>query len=382
MTVSTGVCEATAADEAPEADRLAAFAVGCLGAVSPKAAGTKLGLMGSATLEETIGVLKHLETLALQRAAKLAGCAPGTGSPRPTSADGLCQRFEVALLGAVQTTSVAELFDRLPHDAGGRADLMGIFGLAPAAGTVKERGDGFDFTAEYVERAADLPPAPADGRRAAEAFLLGETVEDDRWEADTSGINALRSAVRTGGEAPAGPELLRAVALRCGSRRPALAKTALRAIVELAEAGPAGGAWADAADGVFAGCLAASRGTKVVARVAEEALAAAVKRHAADASPARAAEALVACTAVAVKAKPSQLPAVALGLKCLHHLAPGLAVPSGWAGGESAQEASAAVRALCEEVLATRSLGAAYGEARAVCKALPPAAGLEASNAS
>eukprot|EP00927_Polykrikos_kofoidii_P032229 TRINITY_DN27521_c0_g1_i1.p1 TRINITY_DN27521_c0_g1~~TRINITY_DN27521_c0_g1_i1.p1 ORF type:complete len:516 (-),score=102.96 TRINITY_DN27521_c0_g1_i1:233-1780(-) len=393
-----------------EADRLAAFAVGCLGAQSVAAVGKRLGLMGSATLEEMRSVLRHLEVLHLQRAAKLAGCCPpavGVDDGR-----GIGQPFEAELLAAVRSNSISELFERLPLDSSGRADLCFVFGLSAVEAASKPGNDardplciqdakanGIEFPADFVEQASALPEASVALAVRASRFLVDAAGQpaDERWEADASAINALRSATarRASAEAAGGvkiseeetlsisPDLLREVASRCSSRRPALAKAALCAIAEFVEVNDgklfggdslwaSGGCASGAAEEAIAACLAALRGTKVAARLAEQSLACVTRRVAAETSPAAAAVSVVACTLAVVRAKPPQPSSVVGGLRTLTQLLSGLVSVPGWACHSAVASAQSDVRRLCEEVAASpRALGACVAPARALLRALP-----------
>eukprot|EP00747_Dinoflagellata_sp_TGD_P206718 gnl/TRDRNA2_/TRDRNA2_80392_c0_seq1.p1 gnl/TRDRNA2_/TRDRNA2_80392_c0~~gnl/TRDRNA2_/TRDRNA2_80392_c0_seq1.p1 ORF type:complete len:456 (+),score=106.04 gnl/TRDRNA2_/TRDRNA2_80392_c0_seq1:75-1442(+) len=362
--------------------RLAAFAAGCLGAPSPAKAGQKLGLMGSCSEPEVMQLLKHLEVLSRQRAAKLgnAGAAQVAACSELSSCS---PGFEAALLRAcgVAGGGLPGLFAKLPHDSEGRADLLRIFGMAAVASGASSQApkvSSVEYTSEYFEHASELPAVSASVRSAAERHLAANEVTEASWETDASAVNALRAAMVNSStlEDPvvASPELLAALAARCSSRRPALAKAALHALAELAgqHASQDGcKAWPDSAEVVIAACLSALRATKVVTRVAEVSLAAATRRVAADASPAAAVAALVECTGAAVKAKPPQPTAVAAGLRALAPLAPGLSRMPGWEGAEEAASTAAAAAALCDEVLKCRTLGSAFADARALLRALP-----------
>jgi len=360
---------------------------------SPSLVGKRLGLMGNASAEEMVDVLQHLEQLTRQRAAKIAGCTPSQGAT--DAATGLNEQFATALLTAVEAHSIEEFFGLLPHDGHGRIDLCRMFALQTATASTQPLVDvPFEFTAEYVERPSELPPVEASVHCAAERFLLEGEVADERWEADTAAINVLRSAAARGsreadrsepfcGASGLGNsrELLVAVSRRCTSRRPTLAKAALRALGE--------GAGSDLAvfreDGddscsggliqeVLGACLEAARGTKAVARVADETLTTLVRSLAAGASVGAAAEALVeTCSASAVKAKPPQALAAAAALRVLLALAPALGTAPGWSDERAkvTMRARAAVEALCSDILATRALSGAFSGARAVQKALP-----------
>lgn len=204
-----------------------------------------------------------------------------------------------------------------------------------------------------------FPKPEISAREAAERWLLEAEVTEAEWEVDAKAVNILRASLAHGAGAPAG--LIEALAKRCVSRRPALAKSALRALVELAES--EGGSWGEA-EAALSACLSALRGTKVAARVAEEALSAIANRIALETSAATAVRALASCTGASVRSTPPQPPAVKTGLKALIALCAGLP-PSG-SEAQQADEAAAATAAcqLCDEVLKIRTLGPAYAEAR------------------
>ncbi|CAK0890144.1 unnamed protein product [Prorocentrum cordatum] len=286
------------------AGRLAMFVVGCLGSASRKKAGEKLGLMGSCSEEDFAHVLRHLEILTMQRAAKLAGAPPDVAAAggQTCKQEPFCcsQTFLVALCSACGIPAVgaaealSEVFGRLPRDASGRADLLSVFGMEPPAAAPAVDGAACAaFPADYVERPADLPPASDDDLAEAERRLLEAEAAESSWQADVVAINVVRAAVLRQAGAHGGAEghrclaaapLVASVARRCSSRRPALSKSALLAISEICEGAPAGGDWGSALEEGLAGCAAALRsGTKVTARLAEAALAAAVRRHAAEA---------------------------------------------------------------------------------------------------
>lgn len=384
--------------------RFAAFAAGCLGSATPAKAGDKLGLMGSVSEEELVYTLRHLETLSRQRAAKLAGVAVGDNASVPGGAT--CSApFEKALLeslsvvGEEGTELSSQLFRLLPHDQSGRADLLHVFGMAPvspqsdqsidlplqdADAEAKQSDAGFSFCAEYVEVAADLPAADWALRLSAERHLveLEDAAEcNGSWEAATAAINAIRASLAHSANAGvvdtddtiaqdessrvSEEAILIAIARCCGSRRPALAKGALRALLELAEARPglshfSSAAWKGASEAALGGCLSALRTTKTAGKFAEAAVAAVAQRVSDDASPAVAAASLLGCITAATRAKPPQAPVVAAGLRALLFLVPRLS-DSGCLDDTTA---------ICEEVLKARALSAAYSEARAMQREL------------
>lgn len=361
---------------------LAAFAAGCLGLDSPAKVGNRLGLMGSASFEETLRVLQHLETLARQRAQKLANvrsASPLNGhgdSPINGTCSGLGGQFEEALLEAVQSKSVSELFELLPRDVGGRADLCQIFGMGTNTGRAAADGLSFAFSAEFAEFAADLPATTADMRAEAERRLLDGPATEERWELDASAINVIRSfaacpSAASASQALASSALLVALADRCGSRRPALAKAALSAVLELASCDQAGEAdsWRGAGQRLLDACLGALRSTKVVARIAERALSGLADRLVASCGLDGAAAMLASCASQSARAKPARPQAAAAALRLLQPLVPEL--PASFGVVEANVAVNDAVKIACEDVLATRALSTAFSAARAVLRALP-----------
>jgi len=375
--------------------RFANFAVGCLGASSPKKAGDKLGLMGAVSEEELVYTLRHLETLSRQRACKLAGVGVGNAASVPGGASCSAQ-FEKALRDALAASGdeqavaggegddiASHLFRLLPKDQRGNADVLHVFGMEPAldqgqkvqSPSAKEADVGFTFCSEYMEAAKDLPSAGWPERLSAERYLLEiEDPAEAGWEAAAGAINAIRSSlvhvgstdVDTTDPRVSEESLIAAIARCCGSRRPALSKGALRALVELAEASSAvsrlsGKAWGDAAEATLGGCLSALRTTKTAGKIAEAAIAAVVERISSDASPAVAGTALESCLTIAVAAKPPQATVVAAALRALLSVLPRLAGEAG---------ALKAAAGLCEEVLKARALSTAYSEARAMQREL------------
>lgn len=363
--------------------RLAAFAVGCLGAQAPAKAGGRLGVMGSASEEEFLCVLAHLETLTRQRAAKLANVAPKDASP---DSKACTEAFASALLRAcgMPAADVAGLFARLPHDNAGRADLLRVFGLSTSqaalqatSGALREGLSHFRQVAEgvpadYVERPADLPGVTAEAFAQAVSMLEATTAADSEgaWAECALALNVLRSAIASclseAQIAQVDATLVSAVAGRCNSRRPALAKCALRALGELADC-RAGVAWAGATQRAIEGCLGALRGTKVVTRLAEETLNAVVLRADAEHGTAESLNALASCLAVEVAAASPQPVVAAAGLRVVATLVTRVE--------SSACQATAAVTALCESVLACRRLSPAFSQARAVLHGLPKCEG-------
>ncbi|CAE8653821.1 unnamed protein product [Polarella glacialis] len=410
---------AAAALRAPEilqvSARLAAFAAGCLGTATPAKTGSRLGLMGSASEEEFVQVLHHMEVLSKQRAAKMAGLSAAAESDLTSGKRPCCSVFfEQALCEACGVSpselGAAGIFALLPTDNSGRADLMRVFGMT--SGKVSTRGgllrrlggsnfvhdtcspsddkstetsggcaDGDaspfveDFPADYVELASDLPSLPASAFGAARQHLLQEVDEAD-WAADTAAVNKLRSVLVHEASSEASVQLLLALAQRCRSRRPALSKTSLRAVMEFADARGAtgvGSSWPEAAEVVVACCLAAIRVTKVAARLAEATLAAVLRRHAADTSPAAAAQMLTACAIAEVSAKVPQPAGVSAALRAQAPLMGGLAIARSPAmtGAVEAAAAVTAISSLCQDILENRRLAPAFSDARSVLRGLP-----------
>jgi len=394
------------------AARLGAFAAGCLGTESPAKAGQKLGIMGSCASEDEVAhVLRHLEVLVRQRAEKLAGVGPGRGGgiAGGTETNGCSAAFtaalRAALIAGVPTPCArngisadaplsAQLFAQLPRDEGGQVDLLRAFGMVPAAraspcgdtdgGSITSgTGNVVDFTAEYVECASNLPSASMVTHSAAKQQLLNDQASQTSWEADAAAINVIRASLVQKSNSctidsmtcvDEAVALIAAVARHCTSRRPALAKCALRALLELAEdERGTTGAWPAAAEAAMSGCLGAVRTTKPAARIAETALAAISRRVAKDASPVAAIRALAVCLSAAARAHPPQAPVVMVGLRVLCPLVPGLARADGWGDLDDAIAVTDSVSVLCSDVLSCRGLGAAYSEARAVLRALPQA---------
>jgi len=401
-----------AGDPVMTGTRLAAFAAGCLGTATSQKAGEKLGLMGSASEEEFAHILRHLETLARQRAAKLAGVSGMQSMPAQA---GMCSTaFLTALCKACGVPPDATgLFEELPHDGGGRADLLRAFEMNGSAvqmsGTPEadmasngERIDGKQevdpILMEYVENASDLPQVTAAATASARRQLADSGDLEATWTLDVAAVNTIRAALAHGieedvdSESSMGAAVIRTIASRCGSRRPALAKCALRALMELAQCSkdvPEGrdtsvtrdSPWAGAAQDVVSSCLGALRGTKVVARVAESTLTSVVKRIAADVSLLAAVEALMHSTASAVGTKPPQPAVVSAGLKALVPLLPGLARAPGWADNGAGKTVSACT-SLCEDVLNNKMLGTAFSDARAAQRALQSLPQVKAPEAS
>lgn len=375
--------------------RLAAFATGCLGVPTPAKAGSRLGLMGSAGREEFAQILQHMEALSKQRAAKLAGVGMSalTDSKDKTQALQCSAAFEKALCEACGTPNLraAELFDQLPHDSSGNVDLVGVFSMeSPTAASSDGYSAGVSspssppqLPAEYVENATDLPSSSPDQQAAATEQLLAG-FEEAGWISDLSAVNTLRAAFTDPAESTVDVSLplLTSLAQRCGCKRPALSKTALRAIMELAdgcrihETSP----WPKAATDVIGGCLAAIRVTKAAARIAEETLAAVLRRVAADATltpqgnPGSALQAVVVCLDSEISPSGSRAPnsaAVAAAVRSTVPLLPSLA-PLCSSSMPDARAAAEAMMASCQALLANRKLASVHSEARNVVRELQP----------
>jgi len=405
--------------------RFAAFAVGCLGAPTSAKAGGKLGLMGSASEEEFVHVLVHLETLTRQRAAKLANVAPtGAGAEGVTSLGGrptCTQTFTNALLHAcgMPLADLTMLFAQLPHDGAGRADLLRVFGLRPTAAARAsttphdQAADGVStdrpglaalaagVVADYVEQATTLPEVSDEAFAEARAQLVETSAAESEgdWANAALALNVVRAVVCQ--EAKEKGQALNAeldgtivvgMAARCGSRRPALAKCALRALAELAVLRPTtassgGGGEGEAASSssccwgpqetsrAMEGCLVAVRGTKLVAKLAEDTLQAVTSAAAGVQGMAHALGALAACVRAEATGASPQPAVISAGLRVVASTARRL---GGRSGDRAEVEARQAVEALCADVLASRRLAAAFGSARAALQALPPAADEEA----
>lgn len=372
--------------------RLAAFATGCLGVPTPAKAGSRLGLMGSAGREDFAQVLQHMEALSKQRAAKLSGVGLGALSDSKDQSQALqCSAtFEQALCEACGTPTIrsAELFDQLPHDTSGKVDLVSVFSMEAAAST----GHGYSagaskpsatvqLPAEYVENPVDLPASSLEQEAAAKDRLLG-SFEETGWLSDLSAVNTLRAAFIASEQTTMDVSfsLLSALAKRCGCKRPALSKTALRAIMELAEGSRTDGTscWHEAAGDVLGGCLAAIRVTKAAARLAEETLDAVLRRVSADATPegnpGTALQAVAACLESEISPSGSRAPnstAIAAALRCTVPLLSSLA-PACSSSMPDARAAAEAMVASCEALLGNRKLASVHSEARSVIRELLP----------
>jgi len=359
-------------------ERLAAFAAGCLGVPTPAKAGSKLGIMGSVSEEEALQVLHHLEQLARQRVERLVPGQMATGGPdleEELQTHALHrEKFEAALCEACGTVTVADIFARLPRDVTGRADLLQIFGMSSSSGDQGREDELLSgFTADYQENPAELAAvAPECCGHAATLLLEGaESPSSSSWEKDARALNMLRAEVaqrRNGARSTAGKSsalLLTAIARHCTSRRPALAKSALRAFIELADTDiPAEeGAWLEGASAAITACLDALKVTKAAAKVAEEALSAVSARLCLEAGLSASVDAVANCVHMAAQAKPAQPLSVNVGLRALSNLG---------RGAETVEACSNVILTLTKEVLGCRSLSLAFAEARALQRLVQP----------
>ncbi|CAJ1351180.1 unnamed protein product [Effrenium voratum] len=244
-------------DDASEtvAQRLVSFAAGCLGTTTPAKTGSRLGVMGSVSEAELQEILCHIEVLAKQRAAGIVG--------RPPSPERGSEEFMKAL-GEACGVDADRIHLYLPKDPMGKVDLIQMFRMDGKASPRPSEG-----ITEFVDCPSDLP------RCVFEGLELAEEVDEGEWLKDAAAINSLRSAI-CNQELPEVPVAwLLSLARRCRSRRPALCKTALRALAELADRG---GPCIPAAREIVSACLAAMQLTKVAAKVAEETLQAVCRR--------------------------------------------------------------------------------------------------------
>lgn len=345
------------------AQRLASFAAGCLGTSSPAKTGSRLGVMGNVSEAELREILHHIEVLSKQRAAGQAG--QSSGYPESTSeTDRPGSSFQQALKEACGVDA-EHLHLYLPRDAGGKVDLLQIFrmenGKATAEAPAKyvDSCGGCDALADYVDHPSDLPKVTPD-----ELPKLGLEVDPAQWLQDTVAINALRSAIFHKVAAELEDHLL-PISKRCRSRRPALCKTALRAMAELADADLPSAAWSAHGAEMTEACLGAMQVTKVTAKLGEETLDAVCRRLQAEGTTGEVLQVLCklqcpevrhpACVAAMLRvmgtclgrASSANLPSDILGLDCLD-----------------------VVSDFCEEIMKNRRLSPAFSEARAVQRLL------------
>lgn len=365
--------------------RLAAFAVGCLGAATPAAAGTRLGLMGNASEEEFLHLLQHLEVLTKQRAAKLAGLGPGfvpLQNATPGARPQCSQAFEQALCEACGEASgtAAGLFAQLPLSPCGHADLLKVFrmdakrdvpvGEAWPPAEQQGNADVLAYTSDFVESAEDLPQVSASSSTSAVLKISCGEVDEASWAQETAALNIVRAALTHQVPVKVEPAFVLGAARRCGSRRPALAKTALRAISEMAcvhaELSPPGWtrlAWSAIGAECIMACFAAQKGTKAAVKLAEKTLQD-VLSCLADVSLTGALQTLSSCILAEVSSKSSQAVCVSTGLRALVQLLPGISQAA------EKQQTMAAVQAAAQAVLNNRMLAPAFHEARALLRSL------------
>ena len=346
------------------ADRFSAFALGCLGASSPSKAGSQLGIMGNVSEVELREVLCHLEALTKQRAAKQAGYPRGLESSTVCSAD-----FNRAL-GEACGVDADHIHLLLPRDAAGKVDLLRIFrmGSENAKRPCQALEPDEAHCREYVDRASDLPASCADWHAACH---LEDEPEEGCWSEDTCRINKLRAAVVHAGpnSGEVSADVLVALSRRCGSRRPALGKTALRALIELARASPVLSTtepgvskWVARAGEILTFCVAAVLVTKVMVRLCDEALEAILRRVLEDSSAPIAWQAMTSATRSQVEAgHPTAVVALLRAASLL---------PLGLRPLEETEITTTATAALLRDILKNRRFAVAFSEARALLRKL------------
>eukprot|EP00435_Cladocopium_sp_Y103_P052691 s1279_g16.t1 len=346
------------------AQRLASFAAGCLGTSSPAKTGSRLGVMGNVSEAELREILHHIEVLSKQRAAGLAGQSSGYPESSPSETSG--SSFQQALKEACGVDA-EHLHLYLPRDAGGKVDLLQIFRMengkaaAEAPANYVGTSGGCDAFADFVDHPADLPKAPD------ELPSLNSEVDPAQWLQDTVAINALRSAIFHK-VAVAEADRLLSVSKRCRSRRPALCKTALRAMAELADSdlpAEASAAWIAHGAELTEACLAAMPVTKVTAKMGEETLDAVCRRLQAEATTDEVLQVLCKLQCPEVR-HPACVAAMLRVMGTCLGRASSANLPSDKLGLDSLDVASD----FCEEIMKNRRLSPAFSEARAVQRLL------------
>lgn len=344
------------------AQRLASFAAGCLGTTTPAKTGSRLGVMGNVSEAELHEILRHIEVLSKQRAAGLAG---QSGYP-DSEPDRSGSSFQQALKEACGVDA-DHIHLYLPKDAVGKVDLIHIFrmeeGKAGTASSVPP--PSCDAFADFVDHPSDLP-------KAEELPELSREVDETHWLQDTVAINALRSALFHKVQVKEVDDLLLPVSRRCRSRRPALCKTALRGLAELAADAGSKDAWTSNAAEMVAACLAAMQVTKVTAKMGEETLDALCRRLQTEGSPPRVVQVLSALDCPEVRHPTCVAALLRVMGSCLS------SVPRNSLKSEGTTDASDATlcgafdeaSAFCEEVLKNRRLSPAFSEARAALRQL------------
>ncbi|CAE7257418.1 unnamed protein product [Symbiodinium natans] len=358
------------------ADRFAAFALGCLGAppassletvsraISCKAhqllakleaSSASWGTCQRLDLVELRELLCHLEALAKQRAAKQAGY-PQSEPGR----EGVCSAEFKRALGEACGVDADRLPLLLPRDAAGKVDLMGIFRMGSQI-SAPVLGDEAHCR-EYVDNASDLPASCADWHA---ACGLENEVKESSWAEDLGRINKLRAANAFGSEGrEVSGDLLVALSRRCGSRRPALGKTALRALMELSRSSQDERAWVARGAEILTCCSAAVLVTKVTARLCDETLHA-ILRRLVDFSTALALQAVTAAARSQVEA--GHPTAVVALLRAAAQVSFG---PLEAARCAESAAAAAAVASLLKDILNNRRFAMAFSEARALQRQL------------
>lgn len=340
------------------AQRLASFAAGCLGTSSPAKTGSRLGVMGNVSEAELREILHHIEVLSKQRAAGLAGQSSGYPESTSQTRD---SSFQQALKEACGVDP-DDLHLYLPRDAGGKVDLLQIFRMEngkatpEAAAKYVDSCDGCDGLADFVDHPSDLPrPLP-------ELPQLALEVDPAQWLQDTVAINALRSAVFHKVAVEGHGDCLLPISKRCRSRRPALCKTALRAMAELADADLPVTTWLAHGRELTEACLGAMQVTKVTAKLGEETLEAVCRRLQAEGTTAEVLQVL--CNLRCPEAKHPACVAVMLRLMgtCLGRACSANLPRDELLGLESLD----LVSDFCEEILKNRRLSPAFSEARVV----------------
>jgi len=376
---STGVLTHAAGSE-EMGRRLSNFAVGCLQVTPTAKFGSMLGLMGSTTEEEFKQVLRHLETLTLQRSAGKLGKLLGEHFPTEQGATNQCSSDFAKSLQRACGADLDGIFRRLPLDRNGRADLLRVFGMSSApkdekSGEKSSLADACaDMPVDYIERAIDLPRVTSSMLEVSTEHLSSNEVAQD-WTCDVLALNTLRSSLALGcsdhqdecWRPKVDATLIKATSVRCGSKRPALSKCALRMLAELAECEGASAAnvWDDAAGTAFSGCLQAIRATKLTARMAEETLTLVAKRVAKEAGLFTAVKELTGCIDAESQSKVPQAPVVVGGLRAVRTLLDGLGANADQQQMSHVQEIADLTTGACDSVLETRRLAAAFAEARA-----------------
>jgi len=319
----------------------ARFAQRCLGKNSLKDAGGKLGLMGWVSESDFREVLESLQTKVETK--HIDSCVPFGSTLRAECFPQIQKDADFGLLGYADMS--AALFHKVRANEKGCIDLPQVFGMAkidPAGACA------VDGSAKFFEGCADLQrslPGDIEERERGEAYLTS-TASDKDWKADVAALNRVRAAacnaVISDTSKAQFQDVLEAMEKRAASRRPALAKTTLKAFVNLAESED-GVSWDLKFGPAVQGCLQAARGTKASARLAPPALEAVLRRAARDASPLKAVQVLEQAIQHEKEAQRPSAAALLLGIQVLKAIVPLLAHdPAALQSGKRA----------CEKVLA------------------------------